>query len=167
MNWKRLHHLYIGILCIFCGFFPLYLNFPYPLFFLIILLLGLFLFVDDFVYHLVGASLISEIVPSQKLMIITTFPNEQEAKEIIQGLLEKKLIACSNRFSTSSMYWWEGKIETAEETCALLKTTREHFSAVTNYITHHHSYDVPQILKLELSGGSKEYLAYIESITST
>ena len=44
------------------------------------------------------------------IVCYVTCKNKTEAKKISKHLLNKKLVACSNMFPVSSMYWWNKKI---------------------------------------------------------
>lgn len=163
MKWTKPHHLYYGIVLVGVSILLLYFQFSpfFPLLGWILLLLGIFLALDDLSYHLAGFSIISSLSGEAYVIILTTFPNEEEAEDLTQKLLEEKLITCSNRFPCTSQYWWKDEIEKAEEIYALLKTRTERIPEVKTYIQQHHSYDVPQIVVLPLKGGSQEYLAYL------
>lgn len=98
--------------------------------------------------------------------IYVTFANLQEAKKIIKILLEKKLIACANLFdNASSLYLWEGKLETSNEVIGFLKTQKKNFSIISDLITKHHSYDCPCILQLKIIGGNDVYLQWLKDNT--
>ena len=101
------------------------------------------------------------------IYIFWTCRDKAEAKEIIRGLLDKHLIACATIYPESqSIYRWEGKIEEAEEVKVILKTSSEHFEAVQDYIKAHCSYEVPEILQIEISRGYSPYLAWVAQETS-
>lgn len=163
MKWKKPHHLYYGI--VLMGVSVPLIYFQFPLFLAplgwILLLLGIFLTLDDLIYHLTGFSIISSLLGEAYVIILTTFPNEKEAEGITRKLLEEKLITCSNRFPCTSLYWWKDEIEKANEIYALLKTRAERIPEVKTYIKQHHPYDVPQIVIIPLKGGSQEYLTYL------
>lgn len=161
----RFHHLYLGLLLITFGVSLLFLENAIRFYISLFAVgIGLFLTIDDLMYHLMGVSVISRVFGKHYVVILTTFSDEKEAKQIIKGLLEEKLIACGNRVPCASMYWWKGKTEQAKENYAFLKTTTENAPQVTAYIRERHSYEVPQILVLPIKEGNQEYLAYIKRI---
>jgi periplasmic divalent cation tolerance protein len=76
--------------------------------------------------------------------------------------LQERLAACINIFDKmSSMYWWEGKIEEANETVLIAKTTKKLFPKLSKKVKSIHSYSVPCILQLEVKGGNKEYVKWL------
>lgn len=74
------------------------------------------------------------------------FANADEAERIGRTVVEERLAACINIFGPCrSIYRWQGKIETADEVPAILKTTAEAADALICRIGGLHSYDVPCI----------------------
>jgi periplasmic divalent cation tolerance protein len=101
------------------------------------------------------------------IYIFWTCRNKQEAKEIIHKLLEKRLIACASIFpEVESIYRWEGKIEESCEVKIVLKTTRTHFDAIQSYIQAHCSYEVPEILQVDVTQGNASYLSWVAKETA-
>ena len=100
-----------------------------------------------------------------RIIYITT-GNEQEAELIANTLVEKKLVACANIFPIKSVYWWEGKIETATEQLVIIKTRRALFVVVRDRILQLHPYKVPEILAVPVEAGSEEYLRWLKESTS-
>lgn len=95
------------------------------------------------------------------LAYITT-KNKSEAKKIGKILLQERLAACINIFDNmQSMYWWKGKIEEANETVLVAKTTKKLFPKVSKKVKSIHSYSVPCILQLEVKDGNKEYVKWL------
>src|ERR1035437_875391 len=93
-----------------------------------------------------------------------TTQNKSEAKKIGKVLLQERLAACVNIFDQmSSMYWWEGKIEEANETVLIAKTTKKIFPKLSKKVKSIHSYSIPCILQLEVKDGNKEYLKWLKS----
>lgn len=96
-----------------------------------------------------------------------TTKNKSEAKNIGKVLLQERLAACINIFDNmSSMYWWKGKsdsyrIEEANETVLIAKTTKKLFPKLSKKVKSIHSYSVPCILQLEVKDGNKEYMKWI------
>ena len=93
-----------------------------------------------------------------------TCKNKSEAKKIGKILLQAKLAACVNIFDNmESMYWWKGKIESANETVLIAKTTKKLFPKLSKKVKSIHSYSVPCILQLEVKDGNKEYVNWLLS----
>lgn len=99
-------------------------------------------------------------------VILSTVPTEEEAKKITQTLLQEKLVACVNIIkSVESFFWWEGKIDNANEILLVIKTLEKNIPFVIKRIKELHSYTVPEIVALPIIGGNSDYLRWIgESI---
>ena len=80
------------------------------------------------------------------------------------ALLSKRLAACVNIATApvESVYRWKGKIETAREFLLIVKTTASRLAELEKEVKRLHSYDVPEIVVLELAAGSKEYFRWLE-----
>ena len=97
-------------------------------------------------------------------LIIVTASSREEAEKIATTLLERKLIACANILGpVSSRFWWQGKIDSAEEYMIFMKTKRELFDQVADNVKQLHSYEVPEIIALPIVEGAKPYLEWINS----
>lgn len=96
------------------------------------------------------------------IYIFWTCRDKAEAKKIIHGLLEARLIACASILpEVESIYRWEGKIEESREAKVILKTLQNHFDAIRQYILSHCSYEVPEIVQIEVAGGHAAYLSWV------
>ena len=99
---------------------------------------------------------------AEAIYIFWTCRNKPEAKKIIHALLEQRLIACASIFpEIESIYRWEGKIEEGQEIKVILKTTKHHFSTIQSFILNHCSYEVPEILQVNIANGNPRYLSWI------
>ena len=98
------------------------------------------------------------------VFVYITTKNKTEAKKIAKVLLKERLCACVNIFDKmSSMYWWKNKIEEANETVLIAKTTKNNFSKLSGRVRQLHSYDCPCILQLNVTGGNTEYISWLIS----
>jgi periplasmic divalent cation tolerance protein len=99
---------------------------------------------------------------TEALLILCNCADEQEASRIAHAAVEARLAACANiGAAVQSIYHWQGAIETARETPLILKTTAAHFAPLQELIASMHSYEVPEILTVPISGGSERYLAWL------
>jgi len=95
------------------------------------------------------------------IIVYATFPNLKTAKKIVNGLLQKRIAVCGNIFRLSSMYVWKGKIERSPEYGAFIKTVKNNYRKVENYIKQNHPYDVPEIISWTIERGLKSYIDWI------
>jgi periplasmic divalent cation tolerance protein len=91
------------------------------------------------------------------LLVLCSFPDENTARQIGTLLLEKQLAACVSFCTSSSLYRWQGAIESATETIAQIKTSAAHFAALQACILSHHPYEVPEIIALPITEISPSY----------
>jgi len=95
-------------------------------------------------------------------IVLVTASSREEAEEIVQRLLEEKLIACANIISpVHSLFWWQGKIDQAQEHLILMKTRRDLFEKLTEIVKSLHSYTVPEIIAIPIIEGSADYLVWL------
>lgn len=103
---------------------------------------------------------------AEPIVVITNTSTKQEALQIASAAIERHLAASINISGPmTSVYRWEGKVETAEEWQCLIKTTRERYGDVEQVIHEFHSYKLPGIIALPLATGSDRYLNWIEQET--
>ena len=82
-------------------------------------------------------------------IVLCTFPDSEQARQIGTVLIEKQLAACVNLLpGVESIYRWKGKVETSAEVLAVFKTTRAGFTAFADALAGLHPYEVPEIVAL-------------------
>ena len=99
------------------------------------------------------------------VIVQTTTSNEEEAKKIAKILIQDKLAACVQLKDIESLYNWDGKLCCERETHLSIKTKKELFSKVKSKILELHSYDTPEIIELDISNISEDYLKFIKENT--
>ncbi len=81
------------------------------------------------------------------IVIYTTFPTESDARAAGLELVEARLAACVNILpGMTSIYRWEGAVETASEAVMLVKTRQAIESEVLDAIARRHPYSVPALI---------------------
>lgn len=96
------------------------------------------------------------------IVVLVTVPTQEKADDLAKLLVMRKLAACVNRSGpVRSVYWWEGKIEEAEEYLLIIKTGRNKFSRLVEEIKNAHPYTVPEIVGLPIIEGNMDYLNWI------
>jgi periplasmic divalent cation tolerance protein len=99
---------------------------------------------------------------SDVLLVLCTFPDFEQARQIGTVLVERQLVACVNFLpAVESIYRWQGKIETAAEVLAIFKTTRTGFVAFSQALTELHPYEVPEIVGLSPTQISEPYRSWV------
>ena len=101
-------------------------------------------------------------MPERILLALSTFPDAETARRISNELVAGKLAACANILSNlESIYTWEGKIETANETLVFFKLREDRQAAFQEKLQSLHPYEVPEIIFIPLAGGLPDYLRWV------
>lgn len=97
-------------------------------------------------------------------LVYTTFPSLDVAQKICGTLVEERLIACANILSSmTSIYRWEGKIQTENEVSAILKTTEDRIEGVCGRVEKLHPYECPCFVTLPTDFVSSQFAKWISS----
>jgi len=101
------------------------------------------------------------------LLALSTFPDQETAREISNELVTKKLAACANILpGVESIYRWKEKIESGNETLVLFKLSEDRQSAFQEKLRSLHPYEVPEIIFVPVSTGLPEYLRWVTESSS-
>jgi periplasmic divalent cation tolerance protein len=99
---------------------------------------------------------------TDKIVVLSTCANHDEAARIARSLVEQRLAACVNIVpGVRSFYRWKGEIEDSGELLLVIKTSRPLLSALQAEIERLHSYDLPEALALQVVDGSERYLEWL------
>src|SRR5688500_4262984 len=101
------------------------------------------------------------------LIVLTTVSNSDEASRLANSIVESRLAACVQILpQMTSVYFWEGKVQSEPEHLLLIKTLEERFDELSEFIKKNHSYDVPEIVAMADNRVSDDYLTWIRGFTS-
>lgn len=107
-------------------------------------------------------------MPNTIFLVLCTCPDEDSARHLSESLVEAKLAACVNIVNPiSSIFTWQGKIDTEQESLLLIKTTETAYSRLEQAIKLQHPYDVPEIFAIPVQQGSADYLNWVRDNTCT
>lgn len=99
---------------------------------------------------------------SDVFLALSTCPDETTARDLARSLVEERLVACVNVVpGLTSVYRWEGAIETASECLLILKTQAERLDTLASRLAELHPYDVPEFLAFPAERGSTPYLNWV------
>jgi len=103
---------------------------------------------------------------SEFVFVYSTFPDAESAARVAEALVRAKLAACVNIHGPmTSVYEWQGKLETGPEFAAFIKTRRALADAAIEAARPLHPYTVPCFLILPIAGGNDDYLAWARTQT--
>lgn len=95
--------------------------------------------------------------------VYAIFADSEEAERIGRAVIEEGLAACINILpQCRSIYRWKGKIETADEIPAILKTHGWKVDELIERIAALHSYDVPCIAVWPIDKLLRGYADWVE-----
>lgn len=95
--------------------------------------------------------------------VYVTASSLAEAEKLAKHVLGLRLAACANAWPLKSWYWWQGRLEQAEEAALLLKTREELLPRLEHELRRVHTYDVPCVVAWPIAAGSRDYLAWVEA----
>ena len=91
---------------------------------------------------------------------------QENASEIAAALVEEHLAACVHVMAVESHYRWQGVVHHEPEFLIQAKTTVEHAAAAEALIKRLHTYELPGIDVVPITGGSADYLAWIAEMVA-
>ena len=94
-------------------------------------------------------------------MVITTCADKNSAKYLANIIVSQRLAACAQLIPIESVYIWDGKVCNENETLLLIKTKTVLYDDLSAAIRENHEYEVPEIIRLPITGGLPEYLSWI------
>ena len=95
-------------------------------------------------------------------LVLTTCPNRRAAQRIARTLVEERLAACVNIVPVAqSVYCWRGKIESAREFLLIIKSLKRAYAKLEKRLRALHPYELPEVIAVPITNGSRPYLAWI------
>lgn len=109
-----------------------------------------------------------------RLVLVTVTPQaggseeDSEGRRIANALVEEGLAACVNRVPlVQSVYKWQGQVCQDGEELLLIKTTADRLQALEARVRELHSYDVPEVMAVPFSSGSRDYLEWARGMVAS
>ena len=92
---------------------------------------------------------------SDLIVILTTMPDDDRARDLARTLVEERLAACVNVHSSMiSTYRWKDIVEVEPERQIVIKTTRSRLAAIEMRLRTLHPYEVPEFVVLDATASS-------------
>ena len=100
------------------------------------------------------------------LLVFSNMPDQDSASALAAALVEARLVACVNVLAAcTSVYRWQGVVETATEVPVLMKTTVTRYAALEAAIRARHPYELPEIVAVPVEHGLPAYLDWVADET--
>jgi periplasmic divalent cation tolerance protein len=104
---------------------------------------------------------------SGAVIVLTTLAVGTDAAALARTLVAERLAACVNLLPVmTSVYRWEGRVEENQECQLVIKTAEGRVRALIERLRTLHPYAVPELLVIQASEGSEEYLRWIRDSVS-
>jgi len=101
-------------------------------------------------------------VGSDVRVVLVTAPDLDTAAALARTLVEERLVACANLVpGVRSIYRWEGRIQDDAEVLLVAKTGAARCDALAARVRDLHPYELPEVVVLPVSGGSRDYLDWV------
>lgn len=95
--------------------------------------------------------------------VYAVFADAEEAERIGRAVIDERLAACINILpQVSSIYRWEGEVQTAKECAAILKTTDDNAGALMTRIAAMHSYTIPCVVAWPVEKVLQSYAEWVD-----
>ena len=105
---------------------------------------------------------------AQYSLVLTTFPDQEQANAFAEQLILRQLAACVNILpEMTSVYFWKGQVEQGREYQLLIKTKTSRFEELSRYIVESHPYELPEIIEVPINNGLPEYLSWINGVVES
>jgi periplasmic divalent cation tolerance protein len=95
-------------------------------------------------------------------IVMTTTDDETAAQAMARHVVERGLAACVHVTPLRSVYRWRGNIEEAQEFRLEMKMRTRDYPQLEEAIRNLHSYETPEIIRIEIAEGYAPYLDWLE-----
>ncbi|MFG2438558.1 divalent-cation tolerance protein CutA [Streptomyces sp. NPDC048508] len=101
------------------------------------------------------------------LAVLTTTDSAERAGELARGAVAARVAACAQISGpVTSVYRWQGAVETATEWQIHFKTTEVRYPALEAYLREAHAYETPEIIATPVVAGGADYLRWVARETT-
>lgn len=102
---------------------------------------------------------------SSYCLVLTTVADMDQAQTLARAIIEAGLGACVQIDTVRSVYRWDGRLCDEPECRLSIKTRSAQYDALARFIGERHPYQLPEIVRLDLTDGSAAYLRWIDEQT--
>ena len=97
-------------------------------------------------------------------IVLTTIAASADAAALGRTLVEERLAACVNILpAMTSIYRWQGRIETEPEQQLLIKTASSRVADLERRLHELHPYEVPEFLVLRAGDHGGPYMSWVQA----
>lgn len=100
--------------------------------------------------------------PEEVELVLVTAPNGDVGRTLARELVDSRLAACVNVVpGLRSIYRFEGSVHEDAEVLLLVKTCASRAHDLEAFLGERHPYDLPELLRIPVPGGSLAYLDWV------
>lgn len=100
-------------------------------------------------------------------VVLVTFPDKEAALAMAKILINEKLAACINILpEMQAVYSWKDELKVDSEVQMVIKTLTNKFEVLNERIAQLHSYEIAEIIALDIQQGNTPYLNWIKESLS-
>jgi len=102
----------------------------------------------------------------QILVVLVAVGDQKEAIRIGKEIVNARLAACANIITgVQSIYRWKGKVVKAKEVLLMFKSTALRYPALEKAIKAMHTYEIPEIIAVQVKSGLNQYVGWVRDET--
>jgi periplasmic divalent cation tolerance protein len=98
-------------------------------------------------------------------ILVTTIDSLEKAHALARAALDEKLAACVQITPITSLYLWKGEICEEAEFRLEMKHRREDYPALAVLARRLHSYETPELLRIDVADVDPAYAAWLRQST--
>ncbi len=98
-------------------------------------------------------------------ILVTTIDDEEKARALARAALSAKLAACVQIHPIRSCYVWQDEMRDEPEFLLQMKARGEDCPALAELVRRLHSYETPEILRVDVAEADPDYLAWAMEAT--
>jgi periplasmic divalent cation tolerance protein len=99
-------------------------------------------------------------------VVILSTAAPENAPEIAREVVGQHLAACVSCTGVRSYYRWKGELCDEQEQLMIIKTVRGNVDTLIAAIRAVHTYELPEIIVLPITGGYEPYLSWVREESS-
>ena len=96
-------------------------------------------------------------------MVSIAAPDRETGRRLARLLVEGRLAACVQIVDPIlSVYRWQGEVKEEAEVLLLAKSSQDQLPRIGELLTREHPYELPELAAVPITGGSPEYLKWLQ-----
>lgn len=99
------------------------------------------------------------------VILVTTIDGVEKARVLARAALDARLAACAQIFPIESHYVWQAEKRQEMEYLVQMKLRSEDYQELAALLRRLHSYDTPEILRIEVADADPAYLSWALAAT--